>query len=228
MQFIKDIFYLFFPEVCLSCQQPLLQHEKCVCVPCRHDFPQTYFLNKPNNRLEKQFFGRVQIKEATALFHFYKKGKIQHLIHQLKYKRQEDIGLFFGEWLGVDLKNSERFKNIDCIVPVPIHPKKEKVRGYNQLTKLGNEVGKLLKLPFIENELIRIENTNTQTYKGRIDRYLSVQNHFEIVDSKLFEGKNILLIDDVITTGATIEACTNQLLKCKNVAVSVAVVAYTT
>ncbi|OIQ40268.1 MAG: hypothetical protein BM563_03060 [Bacteroidetes bacterium MedPE-SWsnd-G1] len=228
MQFIKDIFHLFFHEVCHSCQEVLHQHEKLICIACRHDFPETDFLNQKNNQLEKQFYGRVQIKEAMALFHYTKKGKVQHLIHKLKYKGQEDIGVFFGEWLGNSLKSSDRFQFIDCIVPVPIHPKKEKQRGYNQLTKLGRTAGETLNLPFIENNLVRVINTAAQTHKGRVDRFLGKRNHFEIIDKDLFEGKHILLLDDVITTGATIEVCTRELLKCKNVTVSVAVIAYTT
>lgn len=227
MEFIKDIFHLFFPEVFLSCSETLLQQEHFVCISCRHDFPLTDFLNNPNNLLEKQFYGRVPIEEAVALFHFAKKGKIQQLIHKLKYKGQENIGLFFGKWMGESLKNSKRFKEIDCIVPVPIHPRKQKQRGYNQLTKLGVSVGKTLEIPFNENNLIRVINTPAQTHKGRVERFSGKKNHFEIVNTVLFNGKHILLIDDVITTGVTIEACTKELLKCKNVKVSIAVVAYT-
>ena len=227
MQFIKDIFHLFYPEVCLSCKEVLLQHEKLVCIACRHDFPETDFLNQSNNQLEKQFYGRVTIEEGTALFHYSKKGKVQHLIHLLKYKGQEDLGLFFGEWLGESLKNGERFKSIDCIVPVPIHAKKQKQRGYNQLTKFGRTAGQIVGIPFVEGNLIRVINTVAQTYKGRVDRFLGKRNHFEIVNKALFEGKHVLLIDDVVTTGATIEVCAKALLKCKNVTVSIAVVAYT-
>ena len=227
MLFLKDLFYLFFPEVCLTCKNPLLRNESTICTSCRHDFPLTGFANIEDNQLEKQLYGRIQIKEATALFYFHKKGKVQQLIHELKYRNHQEIGTLLGNWLGEEIKNSIRFKNIDYIVPVPIHPKKLKKRGYNQLTKFGELLEVILNTPFIENKLLKKDSTETQTHKGRLDRWRNVKDLFELKDYSFFENKHVLLIDDVITTGATLEACSNQLLKCNGVTISIAVMAYT-
>ena len=227
MQLFKDIFDLFFPEVCLACKNQLHSNESSICTFCRHDFPQTDFTNVSNNQLEKLFHGRSPIKEATALFYFQKKGKVQELIHQLKYRNHQEIGELLGFWLGEDIESSKRFKSIDYIVPVPIHPKKRRKRGYNQLTKFGEALAQTLSKNLIEDNLIKVDSTETQTKKGRMERWLNVQNHFELVDPSFFENRHVLLIDDVITTGATLEACSNQFLQCKNATVSIAVMAYT-
>lgn len=227
MKLYKDIFQLFFPDVCLSCKSQLSKNETVICTKCRHDFLLTNSTDKPENIIEKSFYGRVKIEEATALFYFHKKGQIQQLIHELKYRGHQEIGILFGNWLGNELIESNRFKNIDCIVPVPLHRKKFIKRGYNQLTKFGNSLSSILKLPYIENKLSKIETTETQTHKSKIARWKNVKEQFHLTDATFFENKHILLIDDVITTGATIEACSNELLKSKNVKISIAVMAYT-
>lgn len=173
------------------------------------------------------FRGRVQIAAATSLFFFHKKGKVQQLIHQLKYKGHQEIGTLLGYWLANDLKNNIRFKQLDCIVPIPVHPKKYKKRGYNQLTTFGKALSEILEIPFIEHELVKKGTTETQTHKGRIDRWKNVKSSFVVKNKSVFKGKHILLIDDVVTTGATLEVCTQQLLLSENVKISVAVLAYT-
>ena len=227
MQFIKDIFNLFFPNLCLACKDVLSSNQECICLGCRHDLPVTNFTNTPNNLIEKLFRGRVQITAATSLFFFHKKGKVQQLVHQLKYKGHQEIGTLLGYWLGNNLKNNIRFNQLDCIVSVPIHPKKYKKRGYNQLTTFGKALSEILEIPFLEHELIKKETAETQTHKGRIDRWENVKSSFMVKDESVFNEKHILLIDDVITTGATIEACAQQLLLSENVKISVAVLAYT-
>lgn len=227
MLLLEDIFQLFFPDVCLSCKLQLTKNETVICTTCRHDFTQTDYTTKPQNQLEKSFYGRIPIQEATALFYFHKKGKIQELIHELKYKGHQEIGVFFGNWLGNEISENNRFKTIDCIVPVPLHPKKLKKRGYNQLTKFGQALSSTLNIPFVEHKLGKIESTTTQTHKGKDARWKNVKELFHLTDITFFENKHILLIDDVITTGATLEACSNELLKSKNVKISIAVMAYT-
>ena len=227
MQLLKAIFNLFFPDVCLNCKLQLRKNESLICTQCRHDFPQTNFTNTPENLIEKKFYGRVPLHAATSLFYYHKNGKVQQIIHQLKYKNQQEIGTLFGNWLGEEVLQSNRFNTIDCIVPVPLHPKKKKKRGYNQLTKFGEAISKKLNSELIENKLIKIESTDTQTQKGRIERWRNAQHLFELTDTSFFENKHVLLIDDVITTGATIESCVNQLLKTKNIKISIAVMAFT-
>jgi ComF family protein len=227
LQLFKDIFYLFFPKVCLNCKLQLKRNESLICTICRHDFPKTNFSNTPENVLEKKFYGRVPIESGTSLFFYHKNGKIQQIIHQLKYKNQEEIGTLFGNWLGGEMQEGGRFGNIDYIIPVPLHPNKKKKRGYNQLTKFGEILAKKLNANLIENKLMKVGSTETQTKKSLIERWRNIDELFELSDILFFENKHILLIDDVITTGATIETCANQLLKTKNIKISIAVMAYT-
>ncbi|MCF6279281.1 MAG: ComF family protein [Flavobacteriaceae bacterium] len=227
MQLLKNVFNLFFSDVCLNCKLQLSENETLVCTQCRHDFPQTNFTNNSENQLEKKFYGRIPLNAATSLFYYHKNGKIQQIIHQLKYKSQQKIGTLFGNWLGEEIAQSNRFNNIDYIVTVPLHPKKKKTRGYNQLTKFGKALSEKLNSELIEDKLIKIESTETQTHKGRVERWRNTQHLFELSDTSFFENKHVLLIDDVVTTGATIETCANQLLKTKSIKISVAVMAFT-
>lgn len=227
MQLLTAIFNLFFPDVCLNCKLQLNKNESLICTQCRHDFPKTNFTNISENFIEKKFYGRVPLHAATSLFYYHKDGKVQQIIHQLKYKNQQEIGTLFGNWLGEDILHSKRFNNIDFIIPVPLHSKKMKTRGYNQLTKFGKALSEKLNSELIEDKLIKIESTETQTHKGRVERWKNTQHLFNLSDIYFFEDKHVLLIDDVVTTGATIESCANQLLKTKNIKISIAVMAFT-
>jgi ComF family protein len=227
MSFLKDLYSLFYPEICLCCHEHLSTNENTICITCRHELPLTYFCNEENNLVEKSFYGRIQIESATALFYFLKKGKVQELIHALKYKKEQQVGILLGNWMGDDLLESERFNNIDCIVPVPLHLKKLKSRGYNQVTTFGQSLAKKLSISFNETTLLKISLTKTQTKKIRLDRWRNVQEIFSVQDSKALENKHILLIDDIITTGATLEACCKAFQKTKNIKISIACMAYT-
>ena len=227
MNSLINLFNLFFPDVCLTCKLQLANNESTICTHCRHDFPLTEFTNYPNNLVEKSFIGRIPIIEATSLLYFHKKGKSQQLIHELKYKGHQEIGSLLGNWLGDEILESNRFKKLDYIVPVPLHPNKLKKRGYNQLTKFGEAISEKLRIPLISNKLIKVGSTETQTLKGKIGRWRNVQELFKLIDTSFFENKHLLLIDDVITTGATMESCCNELLKTHGVKISIAVMAYT-
>jgi ComF family protein len=226
MQIFKDIFYLFFPKVCLSCKLQLTHNERTICTLCRHDFPETCYTNVEENLLEKKFYGRIPLEEATSLFFFHKKGKIQTLIHELKYKGSQELGTFFGNWLGNEMMESDRFKTVDYIIPVPLHPRKIKKRGYNQLTKFGQAMSSHINIPFIENELIKTETTITQTIKGRLERWNKNNELFKVKDMSFFKDKHVLLIDDITTTGATLEMCAQEILKSENCKISIAVIAF--
>jgi ComF family protein len=227
MNFIKDIIAIFYPEVCLCCYEPLTKNEKLICVFCRHELPFTNFSNEPNNLVEKTFYGRIPIEKATSLFYFFKKGTIQQLIHNLKYKNQQQVGELLGIWLGEEMLKSERFKTIDCIIPVPLHKNKLKKRGYNQVTTFGKSLSKKLNIPYYETILTRISSTKTQTKRKRFDRWKNVQELFFVENPLILQNKHILLIDDIITTGATLEACYLALNTTKNIKISIACMAYT-
>lgn len=227
MNFLKDIIYIFFPELCLCCNEHLATNEKIICLNCRHDLPLTHFSFEQNNLIEKTFYGRIPVKSATSLFYFLKKGKAQQLIHQLKYKNQQQVGLFIGNWLGDEIIESRRFENIDCIIPVPLHKKKLKKRGYNQVTTFGESLSKKLNIPFYENILTRISFTKTQTKKIRFDRWKNVEELFYVQHKLTLENRHVLLIDDIVTTGATLESCYLALKEITNLKISIACMAYT-
>ena len=224
---VKDITNLFYPEVCLICSKTLTKHEVHLCLSCRLDLPVTDFSANAGNDVEISFYGRVPIINATSLFYYNRKGNVQKLIHQLKYKNQQKIGYFLGEWLGEEMLASDRFKSLDCIIPVPIHPKKLKKRGYNQVTTFGQGLSKKMKIPLNEMELFSVSKTKTQTFKTRLERSTQIDEKFQITNQERLEGKHILLIDDVITTGATLEACSIPLLQVKNIKISIATIAFT-
>jgi len=227
MRPFKDLFYVFFPERCVSCEGLLLNSEKLICTYCLHDLPFANFTDEIENSVEKSFYGRVPIQSATTLLLFYKKGRVQQLIHQLKYKGNQEIGAYFGEWLGGELQNSKRFNAIDFVVPIPLHPKKLRKRGYNQVAKFGQAIANTIGARYIDSKLIKVTSTISQTHKHRTERVKNVNEIFTLTDICYFENKHILLVDDVITTGATLEVCCNELLKTKSIKISIATLAFT-
>ncbi len=224
---VKDITNLFYPELCLICDKTLTKHEVHLCLACRIDLPVTKFSAKDGNEVEISFYGRVPIVNATSLFYYNRKGNVQKLIHQLKYKNQQKIGFFLGEWLGVEIMESERFKNIDYIIPVPMHMKKLKKRGYNQVTSIGLGLAKKMNILFLDDQLISVSKTKTQTFKSRLERSIRIDEKFQLTNQEKLQGKHILLIDDVITTGATLEACCIPLMQVENIKISIATLAFT-
>ena len=227
MKFLKEILNIFYPNVCLCCKIPLTVQEDTICLTCRFDLPVTNFSTEKENLVEKTFYGRVQIESGTTLFYFLKPSNVQQLIHELKYKGQQQVGEFVGNWLGEELLLSGRFKNLDCIIPVPLHNSKLKDRGYNQVTVFGKTLSKKLNIPFSEDVLIKTDASKTQTKKLRFDRWKNAQHKFIIQNTEKISNKHILLIDDIITTGATIEVCARTLLNEQNTKVSIASIAYT-
>lgn len=227
MRFLKDTFYLFFPKVCVCCDEQLLKNEEEICLKCRFELPITNYTHERDNKVEQAFYGRVKIEFATALLFYKTKGISQKIIYQLKYKGREGLGDLLGQWLGTELNECERFPSIDYIVPVPLHSKKLKERGYNQLSTFGRSISEILNVPFINNVLLKKSVTDTQTLKRRFERWKNVNEIFYLNDTAIFKHKHILLIDDVITTGATLEACILELSKTTDVKISIAAMAFT-
>lgn len=227
MIILKDIFHLFYPKLCATCNVHLVNNESVICTFCRHDLPLTNFFDFKNNKVTQTFYGSILLEKAFSLLFYRKKGGTQKLIQDLKYKGNQEIGVFFGDWLGEILKENQEFNTVDFIIPVPLHPKKLRERGYNQITKFGEQLQHHLHKPLIENNLVRISVTKTQTFKDRFERFKNLDSKFLLQNPAFFNDKHILLIDDVITTGATLEACAKEFRKSKNCKISILTMAYT-
>lgn len=222
---LKSLVNLFFPKVCYACLNLLGDHEDAICLDCRHDLPVTNFHFDNTNNVAKVLYGRAQIEAGTALFRFEKKGKVQQLIHNLKYKGHQHIGFILGNWLGGELKTIEAFKNIDIVIPVPLHKKKLKKRGFNQVTRFGEQIAEALNAEYRDDVLIKVTNTKSQVNKKRFSRWINHTELFTMNHPNTIKNKHVLLVDDIITTGATLEACITVLNEVENIKISIATMA---
>jgi ComF family protein len=227
MQLLHSFLNLFFPKICVACKQVLVQQEKVLCARCSHELPLTNLHKHDSKVISKLFYGTVVLEHATALFYYPKKGVVRQMIHHLKYKSQQNISSYLGKWLGAELKNCGYYNDIDIVIPVPLHKKRMQQRGYNQVEGFAKELAISLNASYNDTTLFRNKNTSTQTVKNRLTRWKNVETIFEVIDVNTLKGKHILLVDDVITTGATIKACVTELNKIHNVKLSLAVMAYT-
>jgi ComF family protein len=219
----SGLVHLLFPNVCEGCHQPLLKGEEVVCLQCESLIPFTNFHLFPENETAMRLAGRVPFQHTTSLTFFTNESLIQHLIHGLKYKNKKQIGIYLGKEIGKTIKASNW--NLDGIVPVPLHPKKEAFRGYNQSDMIANGIHEALSIPVFNHHLKRIKNTATQTDKTRAERIENVSGAFAVSKKEEMQGKHLLLVDDVFTTGATLESCATTLLQIPDVKVSIATVA---
>lgn len=222
---ISSIITLFFPKTCYCCLSHLKDNEIDVCTLCRHKLPVTNCHNMNDTSVAAIFYGRAKIENATALLRFEKKGITQKLIHQLKYKGKERVGVFLGVWLGEELLNNPKYNDVDIVIPVPLHKNKQRKRGYNQVEKFGQEIAKALDAKYINNVLLKEANTTSQVSKKRLARWQDKQALFTIKNKEHINEKHILLVDDVITTGATLEACIQELNTASNIRISIAAMA---
>ncbi|SHM81168.1 ComF family protein [Flavobacterium xinjiangense] len=217
----ESIINLFFPKVCSGCSSFLLSNENVICTVCRHDIPLTNHHLNPENDAFKKFYGRIPVIHTSALFYFHKKGIVQELIHNLKYKGHEEIGTILGEWYAEDLKTIALLQSVDEIIPVPLHPKKLKQRGYNQVTAFGEGLSSSLNLDYNDSLLIRNVYSKTQSKKNLLGRTEGIETIFDVVFTEKNYNKHFLLIDDVITTGSTLEACSRALMKIPGAKISI-------
>jgi ComF family protein len=222
---VKNLLNLFFPKICEACNNVLADNELVICVQCRHQLPITNFHFDDSEVVKKVVYGRVKLENATALLHFSKKGIVQQLLHNLKYRGHKYISGFFGKWLGAELSNIEAYKQVDVVVPVPLYKTKLRKRGYNQVTEFGKEIAKALNADYNDAVLIKTKATKTKVFEGRLSRWNDDGAVFAISENKSLQGKHILLVDDIITTGATVEACATELLKIDNIKLSLATMA---
>jgi len=225
-QYLQDFITLIFPHLCAGCGRSLVKGEEYICFHCLVDMPRTNFHTIPDNPLEKIFWGRVKIERATSWFFFRKGSDYQKILHHLKYKGMREIGVEMGHNFAAELKDSGFFDGIDCIVPVPLHPKKEKQRGYNQSQAIAEGISSILSIIIERDILIRRYYTESQTKKGRFERWENVSDLFEVKPEGYFAGKHVLLVDDVVTTGSTLEACAQKILECKGAKVSIATLGF--
>ncbi|GAA3570294.1 ComF family protein [Snuella lapsa] len=221
----KSLVNLFFPKVCYACLNLLQDNEETVCVDCRHNLPVTNYHFNNDNSVLKVFYGRVKVENATALLRFEKKGIVQQLIHGLKYRGYESVGVFLGQWLGNELKTIQAYSTVEMVIPVPLHKNKLKKRGYNQVAKFGQHIAAVLNCNYNDEVLVKITNMKSQVNKKRFARWQNNETLFALQTPETIENKHILLIDDIITTGATLEACINVLNQAQNVKISVATMA---
>ncbi|SKB48353.1 comF family protein [Salegentibacter holothuriorum] len=222
-----DLANLFYPKICNCCDSPLLKAEQVICTSCLHQLPTTNYHLDNENITKKVFDARLSLENATSLLYFKKKGIVQNLIHNLKYKKQEEVGSFLGNWLGEELAKHQGFNNVDCVIPVPLHYKKLKKRGFNQVSEFGKTIALKLKANYIDDVLVKKSSSRTQTLKKRLGRWGIIDATFMIENPEKLENKHLLLVDDLVTTGATLEACGNKLLQIKNTKLSIATMAIT-
>ena len=223
---IKGLSHLFYPRLCEGCRKPLVDAEEIICLGCETHLSFTNYHHIAANETALRLYGRVPFKYATSLMWFTGEGLVQHLVHGLKYKGRTQTGIYLGRELGKAIK--EGGWGIDAIVPVPLHRKKEHKRGYNQSALIAEGVAEVMQIPVLHHGVSRIRNTETQTEKTRAERIDNVAKAFALRKPELLKDKHILLVDDVVTTGATIESCSLEILTVPNVTVSIATIGIAT
>lgn len=214
MKAISDLLALVYPEICYACHEALNEGEKMVCTTCRVKLPYTnyHLLTETDNPLSNRFYGRINIENALSYLTFVRAGRVQNLLHSLKYKNVPEIGELLGKWYGYELQKSGYQEKFDLIVPVPLHKRKLQTRGYNQADKFAKGLSEAMEIPWSDKVLVRNIESTTQTKKSRFARWENVDKIFEVKQPHEVKEKRVLLVDDVLTTGATLEACGQELL----------------
>lgn len=223
---VADFFHLFYPNICQVCHNDLAEAEKVICSRCLYHIPRTKYWLEKDNPVAQIFWGRVLIQNACSFFFFAKGSKYRKLLHYLKYLGKQEIGIALGREFGFELKKVPEYSSVDVIIPVPLHAKRLKQRGYNQAECIAKGLQEALEKPLLTNILVRSEYTETQTKKTRAERMENVLKAFSLNHPEELFNKHILLVDDVITTGATLEVCASKLLEADNVKVSIVTLAY--
>lgn len=225
MKIFDNLLSLFYPRLCVACGDALQQNEQHLCLHCMMHLPETNFHKNHDNPLMNIFAGRVKVEEVASLLYYKKGNNVQHILHALKYKGQKEIGSFLGEYYGKMLALEPRFQSVDCIVPIPLHPKKQRKRGYNQSEWFAKGLSAGMGKPYRTDILTRAQFTETQTKKSRFNRWENVKEVFVATEDNTVHGLHLLVCDDVLTTGATMEAAIQQLLTLPDVKVSVVTLA---
>lgn len=224
-KFIEDALSLIYPQLCETCDHSLFRHENFLCNKCYINLPKTGFYRQPHNPVFTIFRGRVDVKAAHSFLFFQKKNSTQKLLHKIKYKGRPEIARLLGNWYAEELKNENHF--YDYIIPVPLHQIRLQKRGYNQSLFFAEGLSEILNIPVATDILVKHTYTETQTFKSREHRFENTFQSFGIKNAPVIMNKKILLVDDVITTGATTEACISKLKQAFAGEISVASIAYT-
>jgi ComF family protein len=217
----QSLLHLFFPHTCAGCGSDILGHDQLLCLHCVDRLPHTGFHRYAGNPVEKIFWGRLPVSCATSFLYFTKSSLLQHLVHQFKYNGKAEIGQFIGRRMGEVLREAPRFDSVDALVPLPLFAARERKRGYNQSGVLCDGMAEIMQLPVLKHVITRKSATETQTRKGRTARWANIAGRFELLQPEAISGKHLLLVDDVITTGATLEACGQELIATGNTKLSI-------
>ena len=224
-EYLSDFWFLLFPKNCEACGRALSRGEEVLCFDCLYELPRTNFCKELDNPVMQLFEGRIKLERATALFSFQKGSRFRKLLHSLKYHHKPEIGVLLGKELGAEMLSSGNFSDIDYIIPVPLHLNREKKRGYNQSERIASGISAVTKIPVLTGVLVRNTDTKTQTKMNKEERWQNVSGKFVLADSEILKGKHVLLVDDVVTTGATTESCGTVLLSVEGLRLSIAVLA---
>ena len=226
-QLLEGVEHLFFPWHCAGCGSDMLARDEQLCIRCAAALPHTGYAAQAGNPIEKMLWGRLKLEAAASIFYFSKSTVIQQLIHSLKYKGNRAIGEYMGRLMGNRLMESGRFSGIDGLIPLPMHPAKERRRGYNQAAVLCDGISAVMNIPVLSQVLLKAKVTETQTRKRRMERWVNAEGSFTTDTARLMQYRNLLLVDDVITTGATLEAAGRCLLNTGGPTLSIATLATT-
>lgn len=221
MSILNNLLELFFPRLCICCQDRLNSEEKHICISCLYNLPRTDHLVSDNNKLEDFFAGRFPFERIASFAYFVKGGSLQKVIHELKYHNNPKLGIFIGNLCGKEISRTGYAENIDIIVPVPLHKKRLHKRGYNQSLMIAEGIAEIIGKPIQSDNLIRRINNPSQTKNSRYERWINTEGIFETKDPSLFQDKHILLVDDVVTTGSTLEVCAKLILNSENSRISI-------
>lgn len=225
--FFKNIVHLLYPGICAGCGSDLLSGNNLICAECMNEMPLTGFYMHQSNPVEKIFRGRIPVVTASAYAYFSKDSVVQNLLHSLKYASNKEAGIYMGRMIGRQLKLCEWNNDLHALIPLPLHSRKQKKRGYNQAEMICEGMSSEMNVPVLNDVIARRKNTETQTHKTRMERWNNIESKFELKKATGIMNKHILLVDDVITTGATLESCGSELLKAEGLRLSIAAFAYT-
>ena len=222
---INDLKNVIFPDICPGCNENVLPAGRIFCTECLLELPFTDHFEVKDNKVTAHFYGRIPIKGGASLVYFSSNGNIQEVMHRFKYKGQKNVGLAFGHIVGEKILLSPHFYNTDAIIPVPLHKDKEYIRGYNQSTVFASGISEMSKIPVYKDVLLKTAKNESQTGKNRLERVHNVSSVYQLRHPEKIKGKNIVLVDDVITTGATLEACCDLLFQAQPSTISIITIA---